>query len=813
MKNLIQKILFLILMISGLNSGSPLAQTQTVVGNSVKSDSLARDSVARIIGSEEVATLIPSHYATLIVNINAEIYPQISTANGIVNDPRIYTLQQDYRDLSRLTDYVISRNNILEGIESLETQWQTNLEHIKEYTENLKSRTNDLVSMKRELAKERNEWLSRRSRLRFGQHQDQIDVYVNTSIDTIDYFLAQSASTLDTVTITYTRLIELQLKTQEYVDELSAIRLDRLVSMISNRGEFIWNVKMQLQSEAINNQIEYLRTVGVEDVRYYIKDHKQDFTNTLLFFLITTIIFFWTKSRSLQMDDDDEPEIVRNTHILGRPMAMSALLTIVAATFFLPNLPPLLDYVSSLFVLYCILAILVNMVRKPALWTAYVFAVLFILLQLGTFVRGDTQLTRWLTLLVSFTLFYLLFWILRNKDRFDDVPRRLWQRIYIGLSVPMFVISIIAILANIVGYGTLAGIINRGIVYSLIIGLLLVAMYQSTGSIIFHFLDTPLAKRSIILREDGRSIFDRTMKIFGLVLLFLYAYYFLNFFLLWELVDKIGDSVWTFGYTFGSVSLTIGDLVSVFLTIMIFWIIANIVQIIMRRELSPRLNLPRGVGNAVASITHYTLIVLGIFLALAAVGFEMKHLGLLVGALGVGIGFGLQTIVNNFLSGLILIFERPITVDDVIEVDGVLGVVTSIGIRASRIRQFNGDEMIVPNADLISKKVTNRTLSDTKRRYTMNFETGRDADPEHVISIIEEAAQTINGILSDPPAKGYFKGMGEQSIKFYVNYWGAGNFLDLMSGVEQAVYAALEREGIKMPIPVQIEIQTTKDGG
>ncbi len=807
MKNTFLKICILALLLSVAGNKCLLAQTESSQDISTQTDSLARDSVSRVIASEEAATLVPSHYATLIVEINAEIIPQIRAATGIVNDPEINTLQQDYNELSRLTNYVISRDNILEGIESLSTQWQSNLTHIKEYTESLKKRTNDLVEMKRDLAEERNEWLSRRSKLKYGKHLDQVHAYVKSSIDTIDFFLLQSASTLDTVTFTYTRLTELQLKTEGYVNELSAIRHDRLITMISNRGEFIWNIKPESQSNAAKKQMEYLRTIGLEDMRYYIKDHKGGFTDTLLFFLITVVVFFWARRRSMRMDDDDEPEIARNPHVLHRPFAMSVLLTIIGATFYLPNMPPLLDYVSSVLVLYCILAILVNMIRRPAGWTAWVLAGLFVLLQFGAFIRGDHQMTRWITLIASGVLFYLLFWILKNKSRFNDIPRRLWQRIYIGLSVPLFVLSVIAIIANVIGYGVIAGYINKGIIYSLIIGLLLVAMYQSTGSIIFHFIDTKLAKKSFILREDGRLIFDRTMKILGSVVLFLYGYYCLNFFLLWEIVDEIIESVLTFGYTFGSVTLTVGDLVSVFITIIVFWIMANAIQVIMRRELFPRFDLPRGVGNAVASITHYTLIVLGLFLALASAGFEMKHLGFLFGALGVGIGFGLQTIVNNFLSGLILIFERPITVDDVIEVDGVLGVVTSIGIRASRIRQYNGDEMIVPNADLISKKVTNRTLSDTKRRYTMNFETGRDVDPERVIAIISGAAQTVEGILSDPPAKGYFKGMGEQSIKFYVNYWGAGNFLDLMSAVEQAVYAALEREGIKMPIPVQIEIK------
>jgi small-conductance mechanosensitive channel len=799
-------LIFLILLLVYITS-TVVAQKGDPGLNTAQLDSIAQDSVTRVIASEEVATLVPSYYASLIVEVNADIYPQIRAANGIVNDPMILRLQQDYDELSRLTDYVISRNNVLEGIESLTNQWENNLEQIKEYTEDLKSRTSDLVEMKRELAEERNAWVDRRSKLRYGKHLEQVNKYVQTSIDTIDFFFVQSATTLDTVTITYTQLTELQLQTQRYVDVLSSIRHDRLNKMLRNRGDFIWKSGVNTDINTMDSQLTYLRTIGLKDTRYYIKEHKGDIANTFLFFIVIAIVFYWTRHRSLMMDDDEEPEIVRNAHILGRPMTMSVLFTVIAMTFLLPNKPPLLNYIVSILILYSILSILVNMLRKPARWTAFVLAGLFVLLQVVSFVRDDQHYSRWLSLFASSVLVYLLFWIQRNKSRFKDHGKRLWQRIYVGLSGPLLVLAALAFLANIVGYGAIAELINKGIIFTLIIALLLVAMYQSTASILYHFLDTTLAKRSFILRENGHIIFEKTISILGVITILLYGYYCLNFFLLWEIVENIFIGIWKFGYAFGTVNLTIGDLVSVFITIIIFWIIANVVQTIMRRELFPRFNLPRGIGNAVASITHYSLIVIGVFLALAAAGFEMKHLGIMIGALGVGIGFGLQNIVNNFLSGLILIFERPITVDDVVEVDGILGVVTSIGIRASRIRQYNGDEMIVPNADLISKKVTNRTLSDTKRRYTMNFETGRNEDPERVIAIISEAAQGVDGILSVPPAKGYFKGLDKQSIKFYVNYWGTGNFLDLMSAVEQAVFAALEREGIKMPVPVQIEVQ------
>jgi small-conductance mechanosensitive channel len=239
--------------------------------------------------------------------------------------------------------------------------------------------------------------------------------------------------------------------------------------------------------------------------------------------------------------------------------------------------------------------------------------------------------------------------------------------------------------------------------------------------------------------------------------------------------------------------------------------VAVIIAIVLRKEIFHRIDLPRGIGNAVASVTQYTLVVVGVFMALASAGFESRHLGILAGALGVGIGFGLQTIVNNFLSGLILVFERPITVDDVVEVDGVLGVVTSIGIRASKIRQYNGDEVIVPNSDLISKRVTNRTLSDTKRRYTMEFTTGRKVAPDVVVAAVEQAVQGLEGILDDPPTRAYFKGTVHQTNHYYINYWGAGNFLDLMNNAQIAVYKALEKVGASVPVDITIELNQLPD--
>ena len=126
-------------------------------------------------------------------------------------------------------------------------------------------------------------------------------------------------------------------------------------------------------------------------------------------------------------------------------------------------------------------------------------------------------------------------------------------------------------------------------------------------------------------------------------------------------------------------------------------------------------------------------------LALSAAGFSLQNLGLLAGALGVGIGFGLQNIINNFISGLILAFERPVTVGDIINVSGSEGVVKKIGIRASVIKEYDGSEVIVPNAELISNKVINWTLSKYTRRSILTIHTHKDTDTDIVLKLMKDA--------------------------------------------------------------------------
>ena len=166
---------------------------------------------------------------------------------------------------------------------------------------------------------------------------------------------------------------------------------------------------------------------------------------------------------------------------------------------------------------------------------------------------------------------------------------------------------------------------------------------------------------------------------------------------------------------------------------------------------------------------------------------------LVAGGLGVGIGFGLQNIVNNFVSGLILLFERPIRVGDTIELGTTSGVVEKIGMRATLIRTWKGPELVVPNADLVSSKVLNWNLRRNRKRAEVPVGVAYDSDPEVVAGILTEVAVAHPDVLKHPEPECLFLGFGDSSLDFQVRAWAStDNCFRVQSDLRFAIRKALK---------------------
>jgi len=206
------------------------------------------------------------------------------------------------------------------------------------------------------------------------------------------------------------------------------------------------------------------------------------------------------------------------------------------------------------------------------------------------------------------------------------------------------------------------------------------------------------------------------------------------------------------------------------------------------------------------------IIALGFLLALGVLGLDLTKMTILVSAFGVGIGFGLQSVVNNFVSGLILLFERPIHVGDIVEVGDLSGEVSRIGIRASTVRTWQGAEIIVPNAQLVTERVTNWTLSDRTRRIDLRVGVDYGSAPEKVVAVLEAVARAHPQIMQTPAPQAVFSAYGDSSINYQLRAW--TNRFDrwptIQTELAAGVYAALHAAGMSLPFP-QREVRLLPD--
>jgi small-conductance mechanosensitive channel len=191
----------------------------------------------------------------------------------------------------------------------------------------------------------------------------------------------------------------------------------------------------------------------------------------------------------------------------------------------------------------------------------------------------------------------------------------------------------------------------------------------------------------------------------------------------------------------------------------------------------------------------------GFIIAMIVAGIDLTKVNLVIGALGVGIGFGLQNIINNVVSGLILAFERPIYVGDIIEIDSVKGRVTDIGLRATTIDTMEGAEFIVPNGELISKKMKNWTLTSKNFKIEIQIMVGIDNDAEQVIGRLDKAIEQTTGLQDYPPAKVTLSEIRPNALAFSVDCWVSDITKSALIRNEllKNIHSSLQEGGISFP--------------
>jgi len=244
-------------------------------------------------------------------------------------------------------------------------------------------------------------------------------------------------------------------------------------------------------------------------------------------------------------------------------------------------------------------------------------------------------------------------------------------------------------------------------------------------------------------------------------------------------------------------------LLLIFSLFLLFYLSAKIRKILVNR-IFPRYGLEIGISQSIATILRYVLIIIGLIIIFQTIGIDLSAIGLLIGALGVGIGFGLQNITNNFISGLIILFERPIKVGDRIEIDDLAGNIVDISARATTIITNDNIAVIVPNSDFINNRVIN--WSHNNKEVRLNFPVGvsYNEDPEKIRKLLTEVVNENHGVLSSPEPYIRFEGFGDSSLNFDVLVW-TSEYIDrpkiLRSELYYEIFAKFKENNIEIPFP------------
>ena len=498
----------------------------------------------------------------------------------------------------------------------------------------------------------------------------------------------------------------------------------------------------------------------------------------------------------------DDPALRAPAEVLAHPIAAALMLTLSMVPLVFGPMPV---SVSEILVLGMLLAFARAMggVLPPGLRrVVYAFGATFAVERLGSLAPEYSLLGRLVLLLVAATACAGILATLRSQAWAEGIASDAWRRTLRAAGLAAVALLAVSIVANLVGNVSLARLAGRSTLAALALGVLLGGVALVLEALYVGLLRLPSARRIGVVARHGALLEVQGAKYIRWTAIAAWALVTASTFRFGPLLLERVSGGLTKRLRVGGLDVSLGDVVAFGVTLWIAVILARLIAFALEEGLEGR-GLPRGIPAAISRTAQYAVVAVGFGFATLASGMELTRFTVLVGTLGVGIGFGLQNVVNNFISGLILLYERPVQVGDVVEIGKTVGTVQRIGIRSSTIATFQGAEVVVPNGNLISGELVNWTLSDQKRRIEVDVGVAYGTDPERVRELLLGTLLGRADVSSSPEPVALFTGFGDSALQFQLRFWTQrfDAWPVVASDVRVAVARALAEAGIEVPFP------------
>ena len=270
-----------------------------------------------------------------------------------------------------------------------------------------------------------------------------------------------------------------------------------------------------------------------------------------------------------------------------------------------------------------------------------------------------------------------------------------------------------------------------------------------------------------------------------------------------EIFDKISAVLYYKLFEINQTPITVMSLVMFVIVVAAFYVFSRLLNRVILRRILKRFEIEKGTSYRMRRISHYLIMVTGTVVAFQFVGVDLGGLAVIFGLLSVGIGFGLQNITSNFISGIILLFEQPIKVGDRVTVGETEGNVTAINMRSTTIQTLNNISIIVPNSEFISSRVTNWSHGDPKIRLVAEVGVSYGSDLDIVIKALKEVADEHPEVLPTPPSDVLLSSFGDSSWNMLLRVWlgSPQRYYLIRSEINTAIVRKFRQYGIEIPFP------------
>ena len=537
----------------------------------------------------------------------------------------------------------------------------------------------------------------------------------------------------------------------------------------------------------------------VTQLREFVEAHDALFAVHAAVFLGLLGVFLWLR-RIVHRWTEDEPHLKRAAPVFEVPIATALVLSFLVMGSRYAGAPNLVHAGVSVLALLPTIVLLRRLLARRLSLVLSSLVVFTLLDQVRVATAALPTINRWLfcfEMAAAGGVFLFLIRWQRGGDPADQKARRRWIPAAFALAVAVFAA---ALGTNVLGFVRLGTLLGGAALQSSYTAVFLYALLRVLDGLTVITLRVRPVSASRIAQTHRDQVQAQVYTICRAGAVFLWLKYTLEQVQLFAPLYAQTVHELSKDHTLGTMSLSLGQLLGFAAAIWLSLLISRVLRFFLNEEVYERVQLAPGLPYAISTMLNYLVLLVGFLVALGVLGVDLTKITIVAGAFSVGLGFGLQNIINNFVSGIILLFERPVKVGDVIQFGDSIGEVRRIGIRASIVRTREGSDIILPNGNLISNPVTNWTYADRRRAVEVTLTVAAGPDPNHIIQLLKNAATKEPATEDQPAPEVYITGITAAGLSVVVRAWTHRyeDWIEVRSELNVSLLAALAREDVKL---------------